>query len=301
MKISITSDIHIDFWVGINGSVKKQQKTMRLLIEKLLPEEKSDTLVIAGDIGHYNHQNKLLFEVLREYYKDIIWVHGNHDLYMISNSVKKKFDCNSYVRLEDMIALADKIDGVHYLNGNMVEIDGVKFGGCGMWYNYDYAMEVWNMPHRHCIQMWKDYLNDANLIRVPWKGIVGQMDNEAYFDEQFELLEKVYLTSDVIVTHVNPDWENIYPKWKMPQSTFYTFDGREMLKELDENKMWIFGHTHDKYFYSHPSGCSMICNPVDYAIDHWWDRDLSHIKFLTMEVGKLKSYEDVFKEGTPDE
>ena len=57
MKISITSDIHIDFWVGINGSVKKQQKIMRLLIEKLLPEEKADTLVIAGigQIASYNN------------------------------------------------------------------------------------------------------------------------------------------------------------------------------------------------------------------------------------------------------
>jgi len=296
MKISITSDIHIDFWVGINGSVKKQQKTMRLLIEKLLPAEKSDTLVIAGDIGHYNHQNKLLFETLREYYKNVIWVHGNHDLYMISNSVKKKYGCNSFERLEDMIKTADKIDGVHYLNGNIVEIDGFKFGGCGMWYNYDYAMKVWKMPHIQCVQMWNDYLNDANLIKVPWKGIIGKINVEEYFDEQLELLKQVYLKSDVIVTHINPDWENIHAKWRFPESTFFTFDGRGIIKKLDENKMWIFGHTHDKYFYSHPSGCTMICNPVDYAIDHWWDRDLSHIKFLTMEVGKLKSYDDVFKD-----
>jgi len=296
MKIDITSDIHIDFWIAINGSVKKQQGKMRLLIEKLLPEEKADTLVIAGDIGHYNHQNKLMFEVLREYYKDIIWVHGNHDLYMVSGSVKKKFDNDSFIRLDNMIKLADKIDGVHYLNGNIVEIEGTKFGGCGMWYNYDYAKTVWGMTHIRCIQMWNDYLNDANLIRVPWKGIRGQIDNERYFDSQLELLNKIYLDSDVIVTHVNPDWEGLLPKWKMPESTFYVFDGREMLNNLDENKMWIYGHTHDKIFYSHPAGCTMICNPLDYAIENWWDRDLSDKKFITMEVGKLKSYDDVFKD-----
>jgi len=296
MKISITSDIHIDFWVGINGPVNKQQKTMRLLIEKLLPEEKADTLVIAGDIGHYNHQNKLMFEVLREYYKDIVWVHGNHDLYMVSNSVKHKFNCNSFERLEDMINLSSKIDGVHYLNGNIIEIDGVKFGGCSMWYSYDYAMQVWNMPQAECVYMWNEYLNDANFIRVPYNGITGTIDNEAYSKEQLELLKKVYLQSDVIVTHINPDWENFHRKWRIPESTFYAFDGREMLKKMNENKMWIFGHTPDKYFYSHPSGCTMICNPLGYAIESWRDRDLSYQKFVTMEVGKLKSYENVFKE-----
>lgn len=296
MKVSITSDPHIDFWIGINGSVQKQQKRMRLLIEKLLPEEKADTLVIAGDIGHYNHQNELWFKTLREYYTNIVWVHGNHDLYMVSASVKKKFDWNSFVRLENMIKLAGKIDGVHYLNGNIVEIEGTKFGGCGMWYNYDYAKEVWKMSHIKAMQMWNDYLNDANLIRVPWKGIKGQIDNVKYFDEQIELMKQVYLQSDVIVSHVNPDWEGLKDKWKMPQSTFYVFDGREMLKELNDTKMWIFGHTHDRYFYSHSSGCTMICNPLDYAIDHWWDRDLSDKKFITMEVGKLKSYDSVFKD-----
>ncbi|GAI04461.1 unnamed protein product, partial [marine sediment metagenome] len=35
---------------------------------------------------------------------------------------------------------------------------------------------------------------------------------------------------------------------------------------------------------------------LDYATENWWDRDLSDKKFLTMEVGKLKSYEDVFKD-----
>lgn len=295
MKISITSDIHIDFWIGINCSPKKQQKQMRILIEKLLPEEKSDTLIIAGDIGHYNHQNILLFGVLREYFKNIIWVHGNHDFYMVSSSIKKNFHCDSYARLQDMITLSEKIDGIHYLNGNIVEIEGTKFGGCGMWYNYDYAQQVWHMPHDKCVQRWNEFLNDANLIRVLWNYSIGQINNEVYFNEQFELLKKVYLQSDVIVTHVNPDWEHLKSNWKMPDSTFYVFDGREMLKELDNTKMWIFGHTHDRYFYSHPSGCTMICNPLDYAIPNWQDKDLIDKKFLTMEVGKLKSYEDVFK------
>jgi hypothetical protein len=40
----------------------------------------------------------------------------------------------------------------------------------------------------------------------------------------------------------------------------------------------------------------MICNPLGYSMSNWLDKDLSDVKFITMEVGKLKSYDDVFKE-----
>ena len=295
MKISITSDIHIDFWIGINMSQKNQEKRIHQLIEKVLPKEKSDTLIIAGDIGHYNHQNQLFFKIIKEYYKDVIWVHGNHDLYMVSGSVKNKFNVNSFERLENMIQLANEVDGVHYLNGNAVEIDGVKIGGCGMWYNYDYAEQVWGKTRYECEEMWDNYLNDANYIRVPSHGIRGQIDNVVYSAEQLELLKSIYLECNVIVTHVSPDWSHLINRWQIPETTFYLFDGSELLKNLDSTKMWIFGHTHDKYFYTHESGCTMICNPLDYAPQNWYNMNLDNKRFITMEVGALKSYDEVFK------
>jgi metallophosphoesterase superfamily enzyme len=97
----LTSDIHIDFWVDATNNAQKQKKNFRTLINKLLPSNPSDTLVIAGDLGHYNHQNKLFLITLREFYKNIILVHGNHDLYMISASIRKSFLYNSFNRLDN--------------------------------------------------------------------------------------------------------------------------------------------------------------------------------------------------------
>jgi predicted phosphodiesterase len=298
MKFDLTSDTHVDFWIGIHLSPKKQEKNMHLLIKSLLPENKSDILVIAGDIGHYNTQNAMFFKVLREYYNAVLWVHGNHDLYMVSNSVKKAFNFNSFERLQNMIDLSSKIDGVHYLNGDVFEFDGTKFGGCGMWYNYDYAKEVWNMTDEGSEALWNRVLNDSNLIRTvhPITGMVSQINNLEYYAEQRQILDSVYPMCDVIVSHITPTWEKLYEKWKVPSTTFYAFDGRDALKNLNDQNIWVHGHTHDNYFYQAEGGCTIVCNPLGYPMEYPGGKVTERAKFLTIDSENIKSYEDLFKE-----
>lgn len=69
MKVDVTSDLHVDFWIDVKKPATKQKKLITEWIAKLLPETPSDVIVIAGDIGHYNWQNKILFDVLRKTYK----------------------------------------------------------------------------------------------------------------------------------------------------------------------------------------------------------------------------------------
>ena len=82
-------------------------------------------------------------------------------------------------------------------------------------------------------------------------------------------------------------------------------DGREILNDLDETKTWIYGHTHNKQCYTYDSGCNMICNPLGYPSEHYMEPDswsykrniknFDKLKFITMPVGKLPSYDDIFK------
>ena len=88
-KIDITSDLHLDFWIDPQNSQKKQEKMMRRLISCLLPDEPSNVLVIAGDTGHYNWQNVMFIKLLKETYNHICIVFGNHDLYLVSDKMKK--------------------------------------------------------------------------------------------------------------------------------------------------------------------------------------------------------------------
>jgi len=306
--VDIISDVHIDTWVKKASPLEVQELFLHKLIGKLLPDKPSNVLVIAGDIGHYNDQNAVLFKILRQYYKDIVWVHGNHDLYMISNSIMKKYKWNSFNRLNEMIELSNAIDGVHYLNGDTIEVDGIKISGCGMWYNNDYAKKVWNSNDTECKEMWDAYLNDSTVIKTATEKQISlgyklkknarvQLEYVKYSNELYEKLKKVYLEGDVILTHISPDWSHLLTKWQFPQTTFYHFDGSELLENLDENKLWVFGHTHDKYFYQHHSGCYMACNPLDYGINfpNWFQTDIYHRRIVTMDVGKQKGYEEVFK------
>jgi predicted phosphodiesterase len=293
MFIDITSDVHVDFWVNNLLPKNKQIKLLATLIEKLLPPEPSETLIIAGDIGHYNKQDVLFFEILKNYYKKIIWTHGNHDLYMVSHNIQQKYHYNSFNRLNEKIELINKIPGVYYLDGSKpLEFDGFKIGGCGMWYNNDYAKQVWNKTDVECIDMWNWCLNDSKCINIDKK----QINYLKYFQEQYELLKNIYLECNVIVTHVSPTWQNIPEKYKIVESTFFHFDGSELLKNINKDTLWIFGHTHDKHHFVHrESGCTFVCNPLDYGHENWIYDDLDR-KFVTMSVGKQPSYEEIFKD-----
>lgn len=312
-KIDITSDLHIDFWINSKHPVKKQEKIMRTLLSFMLPEEPSDTLIIAGDTGHYNWQNELFIKILKETYKNICIVFGNHDLYMVSAKVKKAFDGNSLKRLADFIERLDKIDGVHYLEGNMVDIDGITIGGHGMWYDAGYAIDQWGYTENRVRQLWLKYMNDANLIRVPNEdGVLDYLDFITESKKGKETLYDIFDKCQVIVTHINPDWSNLPYYYREPGSTFYHFDGRDILRRGGEGKTWVFGHTHDSILDMHEDGCVLVTSPLGYphnsiGNDNWgslcgnrhnnnkvlWPESR---KIRTMIVGEYPSYDGVFDE-----
>ena len=309
-KIDITSDLHLDFWIDPQNNQKKQEKMMRRLISCLLPDEPSNVLVIAGDTGHYNWQNVMFIKLLKETYNHICIVFGNHDLYLVSDKMKKKFGGNSYNRLKDFIEQLDKIEGVHYLEGDMVEVDGLTIGGHGMWYDAGYAINEWRYSERRVKDLWQVYMNDSNLIRVPNEdGQLDYLDFIAESKKAKETLYDIFDLSDVILTHINPDWSHVPPHYNTPGTTFYHFDGRDILGRGGVGKTWVFGHTHDSILDMHRQGCVFATSPLGYPSNSigsaQWNvlcGDLSGNKitfpesrrFRTMVVGDLPDYESVF-------
>lgn len=297
MKVDITSDLHIDMWVDVFRSKNehKQRKNIKIFVSNLLPDEPADVLVIAGDIGHYNSENVILFEVLRETYEKIIWVHGNHDMYLVSGTSAQKYNHDSFQRLNEMIQLTNAIDGVHYLNGDTIQVGGYIIGGCGAWYDNGYGNEIWGMDDRAFVDKWRNYLNDANYIKVPYTK-TEEIDSLIYSDKQKKLLSSIVDICDLVVTHVAPDWTHIPTHYQMPESTFYCFDGRTFLKRMKPNAMWLFGHTHEKHSFQHPLGPMMLCNPLGYpegtlSIN---SPELANRKFVTIDLSGLASYDELF-------
>lgn len=259
MKISILSDLHLDSHLPVFGLT---ETIVRELFDPIF-KTPADVLVIAGDLGHYNDQTFLVIKMLREiYFKHIVCVLGNHDYYLINRIMRDDFEESSLSRIQDLRGRLNSMDGVHCLDGNVIEINGVRFGGCDSWYDGQYWLKNLN-PHyvytmHHVRELWKHTMNDYNLI---------QWIKE--FDEIWEIekpkIEAVYQQCDVMITHVMPSTDpnhvsGIYRKDKM--TSFFCFDGKKYLKETSA-KIWIYGHNHTNQDVE-IHGVRMLANQMGY-------------------------------------
>lgn len=76
MKLDILSDTHFDFYFYQKYNEDDVVKFFKNIINF---EDIADVLIIAGDIGHNNAQNIKILKILKQFYKNIICVLGNHD------------------------------------------------------------------------------------------------------------------------------------------------------------------------------------------------------------------------------
>lgn len=240
MKIDILSDVHFDNYFF---NKYKSDDVIKFYSQIIDFNNCGDVLVIAGDLGHDNEQNIKILKILKEYYKNIICVLGNHDYYLMGKTNQKLFS-SSFERVENMRNLINSKDGMYCLNGNIIEIDGVKFGGADFWYddgylNVNYPNEEFSIKSIN--QMWSNCTPDSKFI-------VGiENFNDIFEIEKFKI-ESIYKDCDVMITHINPSAknENVNVRFQnSPSNTFFTFDGEKYLKN-GNMKYWIFGHTHEE-------------------------------------------------------
>ena len=266
--IDFISDIHLDFWLKEKQANKKLENITENFIKTVLKPKGDYILVIAGDLGHYYTQDTELLGQLNKIYKHIIIVTGNHDLYLVSTNQKKKYRMHSYARVEEMKAFCEK-EGIHYLDGNVVDIDGLKIGGTGMWYDLDGSPKL---------EKWNKVMNDSNLIMEgsePIKYQYGygsyvkqsQWDTQAhYIKEVDKLAQLIFKDVDVIVTHILPvlmPEEIMVPQYRGDENNiFYMSDNMDIVEEINPEVV-IFGHTHETYDFD-LNGIWFVCNPLGY-------------------------------------
>ncbi|GAB6549244.1 hypothetical protein bcgnr5378_07810 [Bacillus cereus] len=257
----VLSDIHLDFWVRYNSNLMKMEKRIAAFTNSLIPETPSSVLVIPGDMGHYNIQNLMFVQKLKETYKYILIVAGNHDYYLVSKKQRKRYEHNSMNRWEEMKGIYSEIEGVHVLEGNTITIEDITFGGTGMWYDFSYAMQKMNKSFTQIESVWHQEMSDASLI----KGL--PTNTFMMFDQERSRIERIIDDSDVIITHVGPDWSKIPHEYELDiTSSFFYFDGSPYFHKL-EGKSWVFGHTHVHFDYM-KYGCWFINNSLGYPSEN---------------------------------
>lgn len=251
-QFDLISDIHLNSWMNEYDDYVPHIESF---VQSLLPKKISNVLVIAGDLGHDNEQNELFIKSIKKYYEYILIVHGNHDFYMSFNRELFKYD--SINRWNDMKTKLSKIKNTYILEGNTVEIDNVTFGGTGMWYDCSYGLNILNSSLSDIMKLWSDHLSDSMFIEGLPSNILDM------YQEENKKLKKVIDISDIIVTHVSPDWSIISEVYRNNlNNSFFYFDGREYFDKIN-NKIWCYGHTHEKKkYYKH--GCLFVNNSLGY-------------------------------------
>ena len=271
MTVDILSDLHLDFYFKPHLTTAENVASFfKVVFTDDGTREIGDILIVAGDIGHYNDQNIEVLKIFqKEFYKHIVCVLGNHDYYLVDSKAKDTFENDSFKRVEDMRKLINHEENMYCLDGEIIEIDGVKFGGADSWYDEAYVRRYYpQFDSNHINLLWNGNINDSRLI----KGI-NRFDDISKLE--IKKLEKIYQDCDVMITHVNPsfDEEHINEKYhNSPINTFFTFDGSKFYKD-GSMKYWVFGHTHDAIEYE-MEGVSFLCNPLGYPNESMYGKNI---------------------------
>ncbi|MDD2356469.1 MAG: metallophosphoesterase [Thiovulaceae bacterium] len=246
MKIDILSDLHFDYYFK---QIYSSKVDVRKTYDKYFLKdgrEIGDVLVVAGDLGHNNQQNISLLDMIKRIYgyKAIICVLGNHDYCLVNRIMEDDYD-DSFARADEMKKLINDKEGIYCLDGDVIEIDGIRFGGAMGWYSSAFSRTYFPLAGIEGMNgMWKVLMPEGKQF----KGIKN-------FDDPYKIelpkIEAVYQKCDVMITHINPSFlaEHISQEYRNNRSTtFYCFNGHEFLKNTTA-KHWIFGHTHSSYSY----------------------------------------------------
>jgi len=276
MRVDYISDLHIDFWVKEeNPQNPKMKKQMSKYIKEIGVQE-GELLVIAGDLGHIYNQDTLFLTMLKEYYKNIIIVRGNHDMYLVSKKIQKRYKFDWKERVNHYKDFC-KLNDIYYLDGNNIEINGKKIGGVGMSWDKSYYERISKQKVSDTIvnELYLNTMNDGKFIfdkgdnyyvsmAYGRKYFHSTFNPFQYFEDEMNKLKKIEEGLDLMVSHYAPIVPPDIPSKHKDNydTTFYFFEGLEEVRRIKPKK-WIFGHTHVNYDFIFEN-TQFLCNPLGY-------------------------------------
>jgi len=267
ISFDILSDIHIDKILYKNTLPNIKDFTFKLYSKRI-----NKYLLVCGDIADdYQSLVTFLFESCK-YYKKVVFVFGNHDLFI----TKEDRNLDIFYSLEKIEKLKkEKINNLYILDGDIVEIEGVKIGGTCGWYDGNYTMKNLN-PHyvkdwMFLEHLWSEYIDGKYIIGF-------ESFNEYWFKEKIKL-KKLSKKVDIMLTHMLPSisQKNIQNKYKREDLTsFYCFDGKDFMKN-NQMKFWIYGHTHENLEFEEESVKCINSSPF---LNKKGELELKTLKYL---------------------
>lgn len=225
MKISIYSDLHLEFGVGFEP-----------------PQCGADIAVLAGDIGKGVRAVQWANDAFRCH---AVFVAGNHEFY--SGHIDR-----TWAKMQAVAA-----PHLHLLENQAFVWQGVRFLGSTAWTDFSLSGDPVTAAH-----VAQNEMNDYKRIRAgkSYRKLhpsdVIQRNRVAY-DWLAAELEKRFDGKTVVITHHAPLASLV---GEDHLSAAYANEWPELVSKAD---VWIFGHTHeavDAVFF----GCRVLSNPRGY-------------------------------------
>lgn len=248
-KFFVMSDIHIDN--ALSYEITPEELTEQYLnVIRKIPDHKERVWLLAGDVTSfgvsYVARNYNILKTLAAEFKHTFMVFGNHDYaseFEVPDVIKK---CKK---------LAKKIPNFTILDGNVVEYEGLKIGGCIGWYTWFDKVSM-HFGELRDWSMWYDgycwrYLN--NNVHEISKKEVAKMKR---------VLKK---KPDIMITHIAHESMNTNPLYKSSDSNKFFF---YLDSDFDFSgvKYLINGHVHHADIRK-VGDMTVMCNPYGYMYE----------------------------------
>ena len=240
MRLLILSDLHREIW-----------KTSFPAIDPSI--SKPDAVILAGDIdvgARAVEWAALTFTGI-----SVLYVHGNHEAYGKS--------------LEDMqheIGTAcQATENVHFLNGNELTLNGVRFLGTTMWTDFNLFGDNSRMDAMRASEA---ALNDYWRIDLAREGnrTLRASDTANFHAQQRQWLQEMlnipFEGKTVVITHMAPSMLSIADQYAIDLVSAAFASNLDDLVEMAD--LWVHGHMHNSFDYQ-IGKCRVVCNPCGYV------------------------------------
>lgn len=245
MSFDYISDVHVDFWISKLNNQRKSVSYIKEFINYILPEPevKSNVLIIAGDISNLNSISKFFLEEINNHYELILLVWGNHDYYLDSKSMLNKYNKSSFNKIKELEEFINSnLHNIKVLNGNVINYEGVNYGGTGLWYNLNYTVSEGIKSYEEAFDYYSEKSNDYVCVR-------GKILKEFYKEECEKMYDVLNSDVDVVISHIVPSAELVLEEVnnggynKLEDLDMYLLNNQSIV-DMAKGKVWVYGHLH---------------------------------------------------------
>jgi len=258
MKLRPISDIHLEFlgdYHSLPANNGRDWNSYTILPK--MPDEKEQTLVLAGDIIMLKYMQTYIpfFRDISSRFKEILIVAGNHEFYRY-NFITGYQDYRNF--------LAD-FDNIRFLQDDVIEIENYAIFGATLWTDFN-KRNPFSMGYATtAMSDFKviEYTAQDAHVKMLWTPDQSVSEHEKTLIYMKQFFDTYKDKKKIVLTHHLPSEQCGSPRFKGSKLNPAFSSSLDELIYEHKPALWIYGHTHDSGDFM-IGDTRMLCNPRGY-------------------------------------